>query len=201
MQEIQAHAEVQHSDSTPAETPRPSQLAGKVYRRLPRLKFSVPSMVSHFTIFLQLASVAVGAAPRHLQRMFGYTDESKKGHLQGPHESHPLLYRGRPRYDCLWKGARREKILIIAPHSQVLDDMDPSFYQLLQIYSVPPEYFPKVVRVYGMASEVNAAIGGLGLPDGEDQQRNQKEFSFNDLFLAEAVLQEFEDEDDNHAKH
>ncbi|OTB10696.1 hypothetical protein K445DRAFT_27295 [Daldinia sp. EC12] len=54
----------------------------------------------------------------------------------------------------------------MAPHNQVLDDMELSFHRLLEIYSAPPEYFSKVIRVYGMASEVNAAIGGLGLSDG-----------------------------------
>ncbi|KAI1474915.1 hypothetical protein F4774DRAFT_429484 [Daldinia eschscholtzii] len=45
-------------------------------------EFPAPYIVSHFTIFPQLASVAAGAAPRHLQRMFGDMDESKKANFK-----------------------------------------------------------------------------------------------------------------------
>ncbi|KAI1474916.1 hypothetical protein F4774DRAFT_429486 [Daldinia eschscholtzii] len=50
--------------------------------------------------------------------------------------------------------------------------MELRFHRLLEIYSAPPEYFPKVIRVYGMA-KVTAAIGGLGLSDGARRRSRQ----------------------------
>lgn len=217
-QEIQAHGEMQHPESTPDETPRPSELALRIYEWLPSLCSPPPFVVDHFALFPFMSSVLNKEAPQHLQRMYDDLDESKKTTFADHMKRIPCGLAAIPGTAACGKSkfaqfytlmllaanakedaSTRHKVLILAPHNQALDDLEPKFRRALEKYGAPPEYVPQMERVYGIISEVGAAVGALSRTKDEGQQRPD-EVDAADHFLAEFVLDEFKHYADQHSK-
>lgn len=207
-QEMQAYREIQNPEMTRKDTPRPSDLAVRIYKWLRDLSNPPPFVIDHFTVFPSMSGVLNGEAPQHLQRMYDDLDESKKTTFIHHMKRIPCGLAAIPGtagcgkskfaqfYTLMLLAANkhsstRHKVLILAPHNQALDELEPKFRSLLEKYGAPSQYIPQMERVYGITSEVDAAIGALSRT-GKGRKQPDKVDTI-DNFLAEFVLDEFED--------
>ncbi|KAI0852119.1 AAA domain-containing protein [Daldinia vernicosa] len=210
-QEIQAHGEIQCRPSVPADAPGVSDLAVSIYNWLPTLELppeGSESLIDHFDLFPGMKRAVDGNAPGHLQQMYDSFDESKKSTFSEHMRKIPFglaaipgtaacgkslfvkFYAALHLLEELPEDSPPNKVLIIHPHNQALDDFELGFRRTLEKYGAPPEMFPRMERVHSIPTEVSAAMKSLSrgdLPTAESD-----ELDATDHFLAEYVLTEFQ---------
>ncbi|KAI1652000.1 AAA domain-containing protein [Daldinia loculata] len=217
-QEIQAHEEVQHPPSVPAETPGISDLALGIYNWLPTLEMppdGSPSLKDHFELFPGMMRAVEGSAPAHLQRMYDSFDESKKQTFSQHMRKIPFGLAAIPGTAACGKSlfvkfyaalhleeefpeGEPPKVLIICPHNQALDDYELGFKRTLEKYGAPEESFPRMERVHSIPTEIKAAVRSFTREDLQAEATN--ELDATDHFLAESVLTEFQRYADEYTK-